>query len=145
MIYIKENQVMTLLELLYNKPDHILLDSTDNLVRADLPHYKKLNAEKIRLRLMKLFQALVRSVEVNSCEEMVKFMEKVSDERFASGFELNEVQTAVNILEESLWRMISKFVDSDKQVSAIKQVTCILTKAKDELADEYALLSKEYV
>lgn len=136
---------MTLLELLYNKPDLILLDSTDNLVRANLPHYKLLNAEKIRLRLLKLFQALVRCVEANSCEEMLKFMEKVSDERFASGFELNEVQTAINILEESLWRQINKFVDSDKQVSAMKQVACILTKAKDELADEYALLSKEYI
>ena len=134
---------MTLIELLHNKPDMILLDSTDNLVRSDLEHYKKLNPENIRIRLMKLFHALIACVEAASCDKMIKHMEKVSEERFESGFEINEVETAINILEESLWRQIGKFVDSDKQVSAMKQVTCILSKAKDELANEYALLSKE--
>jgi hypothetical protein len=136
---------MTLLELLYNKPDLILLDSTDSLVRAQLQHYTQLNPEKIRLRFLKLFNALVKSVEINSCEDMVKFMEKVSDERFESGYEISEVQTAINILEETVWRKISLFVDEDKQVAAMKQVTCLLGKAKEELASEYALLSKEYV
>lgn len=136
---------MTLLELLYNKPDLILLDSTDGLVRAHLQHYDKLSPEKIRLRLLKLFQALEKAVEVNSCEEMIKFMEKVSDERYESGYELHEVQTAVNILEETLWKKIAEFVDRDKQVSAMKQVTCILSKAKEELASEYALLTNEYI
>jgi hypothetical protein len=141
----KENQVMTLLELLYNKPDLILLDSTDNLVRAQLQHYKQLNPEKIRSRFLRLFQAVEKCVEVNSCTEIINFMEKVSDERFDSGYEIHEVQTAINILEESLWRKISDFVDGDKQVAAMKLVTCILAKAKEELASEYALLSKEYV
>lgn len=136
---------MTLLEMLYNKPDLILLDSTDCLVRAQLQHYKQLSPERIRLRLLKLFQALVKSVEVNSCQEMVKFMEKVSEERYESGYELHEVQAAVNILEETLWKKISKFVDDDKQISAMKQIVCILSKAKEELANEYALLSKEYI
>ena len=136
---------MTLIELLYNKPDLILLDSTDSLVRAHLKHYDKLSPEKIRLRLLKLFQALEKAVEVNSCEEMVKFMDKVSDERYESGYELHEVQTAINILEESLWKNIADFVDKDKQVSAMKQVTCILGKAKEELASEYALLTSEYI
>ncbi len=134
---------MTLIELLHNKPDMILLDSTDNLVRSNLKHYKKLNPENIRIRLMKLFHTLIECVEAGSCDQMVKFMERVSEERYESGFEINEVQTAINILEESLWRQIGKFVDSDKQVSAMKEVTCILTKAKEELANEYALLSKE--
>ncbi|MFI5211978.1 MAG: hypothetical protein ACHQIH_03775 [Ignavibacteria bacterium] len=136
---------MTLLELCYNKPDRILLDSTTCLVRAHLPHYKQLSGEVIRFRLLKLFQALVKSIEVNSCDAMVTFMDKVSDERFEVGFELNEVQTAINILEESLWKMISEFVDDDKKTNAMKQVSCLLGKAKEELANEYAMLSKEYV
>jgi hypothetical protein len=134
---------MTLIELLHQKPDLILLDSTDNLVRSNLTHYKKLNPENIRLRLMHLFQTLITCVETGSCGEMVKFMDKVSEERFESGFEIHEVQTAINILEESLWRNIGKFVDNDKQVNAMKEVTCILSKAKDEMANEYAMLSKE--
>ncbi len=134
---------MKLIELLHQKPDLILLDSTDNLVRSNLKHYKKLNPENIRIRLNHLFQTLVTCVETGSCNEMVTFMDKVSDERFESGFEIHEVQTAINILEESLWRNIGKFVDNDKQVNAMKEVTGILSKAKEEMANEYAMLSKE--
>jgi hypothetical protein len=141
----KENQVMTLLELCYNKPDLILLDSTNCLVRAQLQHYKHLTPEKLRFRLLRLFQALVKSIEVNSCDEMDNFMEKVSDERYESGYELHEVQTAINIMEECLWKKISEFVFADQQIAAMKQVTCILSRAKDALANEYALLSREYI
>ena len=88
---------------------------------------------------------MVKSIELNSCDEMVTFMDKVSDERYEVGFELHEVQTAINIMEESLWKMISEFVDSDKKTAAMKQVSCLLGKAKQELAHEYAMLSKEYV
>ena len=136
---------MTLLELCYNKPDLILLDSTDSLVRAQLQHYKHLTPEKLRQRLLKLFQALVKSLEANSCEEMSKFMLKVSDERYGSGYELHEVQTAVNIMEECIWQKITEFVDKDQQIYAMKQVTCILGKAKEALAGEYAMLSSENI
>ncbi|MCI0448357.1 MAG: hypothetical protein L0Y79_01050 [Chlorobi bacterium] len=136
---------MTLLELLYYKPDLILLDSTNCLVRAQLQHYKPLSPELIRFRFLKLFQALVKCVETNSFNGIIKFMDKVSDERYELGFEIHEVQTAINILEECLWKKILKFVDDDKQISAMKQVTRILCNAKMELAGRYALLSKEYI
>jgi hypothetical protein len=136
---------MTLLELCYNKPDLILLDSTENLVKAHLQHYKHLTPEQIRYRLLNLFQSLVRCLESESCNNMLKFMKAVSDERYESGYELSEVQTAINILEECMWRMISKFVDTDKQINSMKQVTHVLCKAKGELASEYALLSSEYI
>jgi hypothetical protein len=136
---------MTLLELLYNKPDLILLDSTDCLVRAHLKHYKQLSPELIRFRLLKLLQALTKCVETNSFNGIIKFMDKVSDERYELGFEIHEVQTAINILEECMWKKILKYVDDDKQISAMKQVTRILCNAKMELAGRYALLSREYI
>ncbi len=135
---------MTLLELLNQKPELILLDATERLVRAHLEHYTQLNPERIRTRFMRLFQSLVKAIETNSSNEMVKFMEIVSDERFETGYELSEVQTAINILEETVWRKISIFVDEDKQAASMKQVTGILTKAKEELANEFVLMGKEF-
>ena len=136
---------MTLLEMLYYKTDLILLDTTDGLVKAHLTHYKNLQPELIRFRLMKLFNALVKSIEKNSCEEIKEFMDKITGERYELGFELYEVQTAINILEESLWKNIQKYIDDDKQIAAMKQVTDILTKAKEKLAEEYYLINKEYI
>lgn len=136
---------MNLLEMLYHKTDLILLDTTDGLVKAHLTHYNILQPELVRFRLMKLFNALVKSIEKNSCEEITDFMGKISGERYELGFELYEVQTAINILEESLWKKIQKYIDDDKQIAAMKQVSDILSKAKDKLVDEYYEINKEYV
>ena len=78
-------------------------------------------------------------------EEIKEFMDKITGERYELGFELYEVQTAINILEESLWKNIQKYIDDDKQIAAMKQVTDILTKAKEKLAEEYYLINKEYI
>ncbi|HJY65071.1 MAG TPA: hypothetical protein VJ455_13015 [Ignavibacteria bacterium] len=136
---------MTLLELCYNKPDLILLDSTNSLLRAGLPHYKDIDPDKLKLRFQRLFDSLVNCIESNKFDALHKFMETVSHERYEAGYELNEVQIAINTLEESMWRKTCEFVDSDKQINGMKEVSYLLCKAKQKLLSEYALLSKEYV
>jgi hypothetical protein len=136
---------MTLLEMLYNKPDLILLDAMDSLGKAHLSHYDNLKPELARFRLSKLFEALVKSIETSSNVEITNFIGKISGERYELGFELYEVQTVINILEESLWKKIMIFVDEDKQISAMKQVSEILTTAKERLVIEYSQVSKKYV
>ena len=131
---------MTLLELCYYKRDVILEDSVKKLEKAQLEHYKLLTTEQIKRKMLNLFHMLVKSIEVNSSEEMMEYMDKVSDKRHEAGYELQEVQSAINMLEEIMWEKVSKFVDDDLQISAIKQVTRLLSKAKIELADEYSLL-----
>ena len=133
---------MTLLELCYYKRDQILQDSVNTLEKALLKHYKLLTTEQIKFKMLNLFHMLVKSIEINSSNEMMEYIEKVSDIRHESGYELQEVQTAINILEECMWENINKFVDEDLQISGIKQVTRLLSKAKEELADEYSLLRK---
>ena len=76
---------------------------------------------------------------------MNKLMEKVAAERFEAGYELSEVQIGINTLEESMWRKTSEFVDQDKQINAMKEVSYLFCKAKQKLLSEYALLSKEYI
>ena len=136
---------MTLLELCYNKPDLILLDSTNTLLRAQLPHYKQIDPDQLKLRFKRLFDALVNCIETNKIDALSKFMKQVSRERFEAGYELGEVQIAINTLEESMWRKSTELVDSDKQILAMKEVSKLLCRAKQILLSEYSLLSKEYI
>ncbi len=133
---------MTFLELIYNKPELILLDAANNLVRAHLPHYDLYRKEEITKNLSSFLLAITKCIEENSPDEMIKYMHLITDERFAMGFEADELQIAINIFEESLWKAIYKNVDEDKQYAAMKQVCCILGKAKQEVLDDYAMLSK---
>ena len=133
---------MTLLELLYNNPDLILEDAANSLQRAQLPHYKNFSETDIIANFKKLLQYITKCVEKNSCNELVPYVDKLSDERFSMGFEPTEVQIAINILEESMWKNIGELVDKDKQVSAMKLITCIISKAKQEMIGEYAMLER---
>lgn len=133
---------MTLLELLYNKPEQILLEATNSLVRAHLPHYEKFKESDINERFKKLLVSITKCVEKNSCDELNSYMDKLSDERFSMGFEPTEVQVALNIFEEALWKNIDEKVDEDKHVSAMKLITSIVGKAKQEMLGEYAMLEK---
>lgn len=133
---------MTLLELIYNKPELILEDASKCLVRAHLPHYDMYRKEEIGKNLASFLLALTKCIEDNSPDEMIRYMDLITDERFASGFEAEELQVAINIFEESLWKSINKYVDEDKQYAAMKQVCCIIGKAKQEVLDDYAMLIK---
>ncbi|HAX49252.1 MAG TPA: hypothetical protein PK605_08125 [Ignavibacteria bacterium] len=133
---------MTLLELLYDKSDRILRDAANSLIRADLPHYKKFKDSDIKARYKKLLYSVTICAEKNSCSELSSYMNHLSDERFSMGFEPTEVQAAINILEEALWKNIYELVDGDKQNSAMKQITEIMGRAKLELIGEYAMLER---
>jgi len=135
---------MTLLELLKNKPDIILLDATDSLVRTQLEHYKQLSPERLRYRMANLFEATVRCVEEEKNDKIVKFIEKVGEERFESGYKLHEVQAAINILEECLWKKIVDYVKVDRQTEALVKVNEILNNAKEVLASTYVAFKKEH-
>lgn len=133
---------MTLLELIYNKPELIVNESTKNLMRVNLPHYSKFRKEEIEKNFSNLLLAFTKCIENNSADEMISYMNLILNERFAKGFQIEEVEIALNIFEESIWKNIYKNVDEDKQYSAMRLALCILSKAKEELLNDYAMMSK---
>lgn len=135
---------MTLLELLKTKPDIILLEATESLVKSQLEHYKHLSPERLRYRMANLFDSTRACIEKDKCDMIVKFIEKVGEERFESGYKLHEVQAAINMLEECLWKKIVDFVKVDDQIEALLKVNSVLNKAKEVLAGTYIALEKEH-
>ncbi|MBL8016543.1 MAG: hypothetical protein JNK43_04675 [Ignavibacteria bacterium] len=133
---------MTLLELLYNKPENILHDAVTALDKVKLPHLGNFRGSELHKKLNTLLQAVTICTEKNSCSDLTAFMGQISDESFSLGSEPAEVQTMLNILEEAIWDHICKMVDSDKQNSAMKLISAIFCSAKQALIDEYAILER---
>ncbi|HAX49253.1 MAG TPA: hypothetical protein PK605_08130 [Ignavibacteria bacterium] len=133
---------MTLLELIHNQPELITKEATNSLIRVQLPHYSKFRLEEIQVKYSNLLLALTKCVETQNCNDMIGYMDLISDERFASGFEVEEIQIALNIFEEALWKNIRKYVDPKDHYASKKMVTTIVDKAKEELLNEYVTLSK---
>ena len=69
------------------------------------------------------------------------YMDQIARERFEAGFDIHEIQTAVNVLEESIWRQISQLVPPDELAEAFGLVSTVLGAAKDALARTYVSLA----
>jgi len=77
---------------------------------------------------------------------MSRYAEKIAGERFFSGYTLREVQTAFNLLEESIWSQILDKMQVDELSTAVTMVNAPLRAGKDEVARTFfSLLTKSKV
>jgi hypothetical protein len=121
----------------------ILTDAGTALARAHTPHYGLVGDEKVYERLGALFDRLVEGLAVRDLGPIVAYSEQVADERFASGYDLSEVQVAFNALEETTWTCVLAELDPSEFAQAIGSISTVLGAGKDALARRYVSLATE--
>ncbi len=92
---------------------------------------------------MALYVLTTRAVQERNIGPMIAHANTVAQERFKQGFDLSEVQTAFNVLEEVLWRSIIKELAPTEQAHALGLVGTVLGAGKDALAREYVSLASK--
>lgn len=137
---------MKLDDILVNNQTDIINEAFSSLERSHLKHYNTSRADENWQRLAKLFDLTLNGVKTKSLVEMVNYSEKVAKERYESGFDLHEVHTAYNVLEESIWKAIIKEVDSTELAESLGLIGTVLGTGKEALAIAYvSLASKQKV
>lgn len=137
---------MKLEEILINNQTDIINEAFYCLQRSHLKHYDSSRADENWQRLAKLFDLTLNGVKTKSLVEIVNYSEKVARERFESGFDLHEVHTAYNVLEESLWKNIIKEIDPTDLPESLGLISTVLGTGKEALAIAYvSLASKQKV
>lgn len=134
---------MDLNELLLKCSDTILNESLELMSRANLKHYEYGGAEQTRKKITKLLELTKQSVDEKNLIPMINYIEKMAKQRFLSGFELQEVQTAFNVLEECIWKQILRAMPPSNQGDALALVSSVLGSGKDTLARTYVSLASE--
>jgi hypothetical protein len=74
---------------------------------------------------------------------MITHAESIGRERFNAGFDLWEVQTAFNVLEEVIWTRIIKEFPAAEYAEALGLVSTVLGTGKDTLARVYVALASK--
>jgi hypothetical protein len=98
------------------------------------------------VRLESLFDTVVDCIRSRKLVQVIQYAEQTGRERFASGFGIEEVQTAFNILEESMWRHVVEGVPAGELVESLGLLSTVLGVGKDALARTYvSLASHEHV
>jgi Zn-dependent M32 family carboxypeptidase len=134
---------MTLLRLLASKREPIIAEAATILSRVHLTHYEAHGPEIMHQRLSRLFDLTAESVKTRSLINMLEYAREMARERYEEGFDLQEVQTAFNVLEEVLWRLITVELAPLDYPESFGLVSTVLGAGKEALAVEYVSLANQ--
>jgi hypothetical protein len=132
---------MTLHDLLHNHAADIVAEAEEAVQRAHLRNYEKSGRDNTHQRLKALFVLTARAAKERNLGPMIAHAETVASERFEAGFDLWEVQTAFNVLEEAVWVRVLRELPPTEYAEALGLVSTILGVGKDTLARRYVSLA----
>ncbi|MBL0313630.1 MAG: hypothetical protein IPP78_13150 [Holophagaceae bacterium] len=134
---------MDIHSFLQESRQEILTEAVASLKRARLEHYEKAGTSQLRQRLDDLLSLTISAAAERNLAPMVAHANAVAMERFEGGFDLAEVQTAFNVLEEVVWLRILNNLPSADQAEALGLIGTILGAGKDALARRYVSLATQ--
>ena len=134
---------MDLQQLLHDRTNELLAEATEAMARTHATNYDKAGTEHIHQRLKALYVLTIRGVKERNLGPMIAHVELIARERFNAGYDLWEVQTAFNVLEEAIWKMILKEVPPTELAEALGLVSTVLGIGKDTLARRYVSLASK--
>lgn len=134
---------MDIAELLHQSSAQIIESAEKAMERSHLPNYEAAGKDQIHQRLKALYVLTTRAVKERNLGPMIAYAESVARERYAAGFDLSEVQTAFNVLEEAIWTHVVRTVPPAEFAEALGLVGTVLGAGKDSLARTYVSLASK--
>jgi hypothetical protein len=132
---------MDIITLLEKNIDLVVEKSCTQICEVKLKGYTKVGSTMTKLKLTNLYKKVIECAKKKELIPMLQYTEKIAKERFASGYDLHEVQTAINSIEENIWQLIFKNIKADKLAESLGLVSSILGAGKDNLARNYVALA----
>jgi len=125
-----------LFDVLSQNKDHLLAGVLLKLKSSSAQHYQHLDEQVLQARVRHLVESFLLSIEQQP-SVFIDYIRSIAKERISEGFFLHEMQTALQILEEMVWKLVADSVLPDQQIRSLGIVTGIIGAAKDQLAHNY--------
>jgi len=111
-------------------------------LRGGGAHYATVEPADLQSRLETLYDHVVEAAGSRDVGGVVRYTRQLARERFSGGYDLCEVQSAINALEEAIWERIFSASPATQLPRTLGVVSTILGISKDALACEYVDLAK---
>jgi hypothetical protein len=128
-------------ELFRSWEQDLLDEAMTELGHARLRHYIADGEDVTRARVGRFIDRALECFSQRQAEPMIEHAEQIARERHAQGYDLFEVQTAINVIEEALWKRILSSVEPEELAHALGMVNSIFGMSKDVLAQTYVALA----
>jgi hypothetical protein len=131
------------IDFLTRERQTILGGAETTLTQTHLQHYDAAGELEIKRRLEGLLDRLLESLASQDLSPVITHAQRTAEERFSSGYDLSEVQTAFNALEAAIWTRVFSALEPDQFAQALGLVSTILGAGKDALARKYVSLATD--
>ncbi len=128
-------------ELLAEERGTIVAAAAAAIARSRVRHYEATGAAVVVDRLETFYGLVVDAAASRDLGDVVAYARALADERFVAGYDLCEVQTALNALEEAAWSRIFARLRPDRVGEPLAVVATVFGAAKDALARQYVELA----
>jgi len=119
-----------------------ILDSAEHVLRtAHFTHYENWGDQLTRASLGDLYEHIMISLHHRDLAHIIRHCEKLAAERFTAGFELVEVQTTFNALEQTMWQHWVKAAPAQEVAEGVGMLSAVLGAGKDAAARTYVRLA----
>ena len=132
---------MRLTELLETSQAPVIDEAVEAMERAHLPHYQDSGAGVTRERLQHLHSLVMECLAKRDLGPICEYADALATERFAEGFDVGEVQTAFNVLEEAIWHVVVPQLPRDELAEDTGLIGTVLGAGKDALARKWVSLA----
>lgn len=132
---------MTIDQFLTDNQDVILAQANAALARAELRHYEDAGPQTTAVRLQTLYTLMIDALRERDLAAIVRYAEDLAAARYAAGYDLLEVQTAFNALEEAIWQRLLEDYPRDDLSMALGLTSKVHGAGKDALARQYVRLA----
>jgi len=103
------------------------------LTSRSTSRYREVDPQVLSVRCRLLAEALIRSVD-QGWEQFSEFVATLAGGRLAEGFELEDLQTALRILEIRAWLVVANESTPDSLRANLTALNTMIGYARDELA-----------
>jgi len=134
---------MNIAELLHESSTQILEVANQAMERSHPRNYELAGKEQTHQRLKGLFVLTTRAVKERNLGPMTAYAESIARERYAAGYDLSELQTAFNVLEEAIWMHILHTLPAAEYGEALGLVSTVLGAGKDTVARTFVTLASK--
>lgn len=112
-------------------------------IRARRTRYDAAGDDEIQLRLDALYDRVLQTITKSDLQVAVGYGEQLAAERYTAGYDLSDVQMAINAVEEAAWARLSDRLPAEDLAVPLGVVGTILGATKDALARAYVALASQ--
>lgn len=135
---------MALIEALQGKAQDLVDEAVDLLGHRLHPPYRAVDPEVLRRRLGQTMDTLITALKERTPLPVLVYARRVARSCFNAGFQLEEIQTHFNALEETIWRFLVANESTDHLHEDLARVASIIGAIKDELGRSYVDLAAHH-